>query len=67
MIIDGRSVLNGAELKADVLVAGAGPAGITIASELATAGHHVVLVESGPLDPDRGSKGLADGEIGGQA
>ncbi len=36
-----------ATLEAEVVVVGAGPAGITLALELADGGHHVLLVESG--------------------
>jgi choline dehydrogenase-like flavoprotein len=36
-----------ATLEAEVAIAGAGPAGITLALELAKAGHHVLLIESG--------------------
>lgn len=36
-----------ATLEAEVAVVGAGPAGITLALELARAGHHVLLIESG--------------------
>jgi len=36
-----------AELEAEVAVVGAGPAGITLALELANAGHSVLLIESG--------------------
>jgi hypothetical protein len=47
MIADVTTVDNGATLNADVVVVGAGPAGIAIALEIAGAGHDVLLVESG--------------------
>ncbi len=42
------------ELRADVAIVGAGPAGIVVGLELARAGHRVVLIESGgtSFDPD---------------
>ena len=45
--IDATSLPPDAELEAEVAVVGAGPAGITLALELAGAGHSVVLIESG--------------------
>jgi choline dehydrogenase-like flavoprotein len=54
-------------LSADVLVIGAGPAGITVADGLVRAGARVVLAESGGLDDDPVAQelndGLADGPI----
>lgn len=49
MIIDAQENLP-PELEADVAIAGAGPAGIVLALELADAGKRVVLVEGGGLD-----------------
>jgi len=55
------------ELSADVLVIGAGPAGITVADGLVRAGARVVLAESGGLDEDpvaqELNEGIADGPI----
>src|SRR5580693_8047656 len=45
--IDATSLPMEATLEAEVAIAGAGPAGITLALELAKAGHHVLLIESG--------------------
>jgi choline dehydrogenase-like flavoprotein len=45
--IDATSLPMQATLEAEVAIVGAGPAGITLALELAKAGHHVLLVESG--------------------
>jgi hypothetical protein len=44
---DSARLLPGAELETEVLVVGAGPAGIVLALELARSGHRVILVESG--------------------
>jgi len=52
MIIDAETFSGSAEIQADVTIIGAGPAGITIALELARSGHDVVLVESGRLKFD---------------
>jgi hypothetical protein len=47
MQIDSSTIPSGDRLTADVAVVGAGPAGIVVASELARAGHRVLLIESG--------------------
>lgn len=60
MIADSATVDNGATLNADVVVVGAGPAGIAIALEVACAGHHVLLVESGRETFSRDIQQLAD-------
>ncbi|MEO8464115.1 MAG: GMC family oxidoreductase [Gammaproteobacteria bacterium] len=46
-IIDSNSLEDGAELRADVCIVGAGAAGITIALQLAASGRSVCLLESG--------------------
>jgi choline dehydrogenase-like flavoprotein len=45
--INATRLPTGAKLEAEVAIVGAGPAGITVALELASAGHRVVLIESG--------------------
>jgi choline dehydrogenase-like flavoprotein len=45
--INATSLSTGATLEAEVAIVGAGPAGITLALELASAGHRVLLIESG--------------------
>jgi 2-polyprenyl-6-methoxyphenol hydroxylase-like FAD-dependent oxidoreductase len=45
VLSDGRTVPAGATLDADVCVAGVGPAGLVVASELARRGRTVVLLE----------------------
>ena len=50
-VFDARR-LDASEIAADVCIAGAGAAGITLASELGAAGLNVALIESGGLSPD---------------
>lgn len=59
MIVDGRTLSDGAELQADVAVVGAGPAGIVTALELAAGGIDVVLVESGEVGHDPAAQQLS--------
>ena len=52
MFVDFRDVPDGQVFQADVCIAGAGAAGITLATELAAAGLDVCLLESGGLELD---------------
>jgi hypothetical protein len=56
-----RGARSARELSADVLVIGAGPAGITVADGLVRAGARVVLAESGGLDDDPAAQELNNG------
>jgi choline dehydrogenase-like flavoprotein len=62
MIIDGRTVSNGATVGGDVCLIGAGAAGITLATELNDGAARVVLLESGGLSPDPVTQSLYAGE-----
>lgn len=61
MVIDGRALADPDELEADVCVVGAGPAGITLALELACVGCQVCLLESGGRVPDAATERLSAG------
>lgn len=58
--IDSTDLPPDAELQADVAIVGAGPAGITLALELAGAGHSVALIESGSDSFDAEVQQLGD-------
>lgn len=59
MIIDARTLPRDHVLHADVCIVGAGPAGITIALELAGGPQRVVLLESGGDVEDRAARALS--------
>ncbi len=60
MQINAASLPTGATLEAEVAIVGAGPAGITLALELADAGHEVLLIESGGGGYSGGIQRLSD-------
>jgi choline dehydrogenase-like flavoprotein len=60
MRIDATTLPADAKLDADVAIVGAGPAGITLALELAQAGHSVALIESGSDSFDADVQRLGD-------
>ena len=66
MLIDCRLVPHGMTLQADVVVIGAGPAGITMAEELARAGRHVLLVEAAGREHTRADDDALDGDGSGE-
>jgi choline dehydrogenase-like flavoprotein len=60
MIIDGTSIEPETTLTGDLVVVGAGPAGIVVALELATQGFDVLLIESGGESFSREAQELSD-------
>ncbi len=67
MFEDARDLGDGAILQADVCVAGAGAAGITLARGLRDQGLRVILLESGGLDLDAATQDLYSGSAVGTA
>ncbi len=65
MLIDGRTLDEGATLEADVCIAGAGAAGMTIAMDLRGSGLSVVLLESGGVERDAATQALSEGRMTG--
>ncbi|MCO5317482.1 MAG: GMC family oxidoreductase [Microthrixaceae bacterium] len=61
MFTQADDVPGGSTVGADVVVAGAGAAGITLARELASSGARVLLLESGGLDYDQDTQDLYQG------
>jgi choline dehydrogenase-like flavoprotein len=60
MILDGEDLPDGTVLDGELVVVGAGPAGIVTALEAARAGVDVVLLESGGMAFDQRAQALAD-------
>jgi choline dehydrogenase-like flavoprotein len=60
VIIDALELPHDTTLTGDVVVVGAGPAGIVTALEIAAAGLEVILLESGRWKPDRRVQQLGD-------
>ena len=56
----------GANLQADVVIIGSGPAGLTIAMELSRAGADVLVLESGGLTAMKEGRDLDTGAVVGQ-
>ncbi|AFY47676.1 choline dehydrogenase-like flavoprotein [Nostoc sp. PCC 7524] len=62
MLIDARILPQNETIETEVCIVGAGPAGITLARELAGTDFRVCLLESGGLDFDQNTQSLAQGE-----
>lgn len=60
MIVDGEALIDGGRFEGELVVVGAGPAGIVTALEAAGAGIDVVLLESGATTFDQRAQALAD-------
>ena len=65
MITDARTLADGATLEADVCIAGAGAAGMTIALDLRASGLSVLLLESGGAERDPAVQSLSEGRMTG--
>src|SRR4051794_39562239 len=63
MQLDARTLEGKTRLEADVCIVGAGPAGITLARELAASGRSVILLESGGPGADADAQLLNDGPV----
>lgn len=65
MLLDANDVPTGETLTADVCIAGAGAAGITLALALRDAGLDVILLESGGFEDDANTQALYRGSMSG--
>jgi choline dehydrogenase-like flavoprotein len=63
MFLDARALEPGITLKADVCIAGAGAAGMTIALDLRGSGLSVILLESGGFSQEAETQQLSDGRM----
>ncbi|MCH7669247.1 MAG: GMC family oxidoreductase, partial [Acidobacteria bacterium] len=61
MLIDARTVADGAIVNADICIIGGGMAGITIARELMDTSKTVVVLESGQVKETPAAQELTDG------
>src|SRR5437870_4687938 len=61
MLVEDRTITTGTHLATDVCVVGAGPAGITVARELAGRGIRVAVLTGGGFGSDASTDGLNDG------
>ena len=65
MVIDARTLTEGTTLEADICIAGAGAAGMTIALDLRGSGLSILLLESGGLERDEATQALSEGRMTG--
>lgn len=63
MIDQAERIEAGTEIRAEVCVVGAGPAGIALSLALAEAGHQVLLLEAGRWRRDAQAQSLYEGEL----
>lgn len=63
MIQDANEIVHGTIIHADVCIVGGGPAGITMAMELAKTGKSILLLESGGMEPSDEAQRLNVGEV----
>jgi choline dehydrogenase-like flavoprotein len=62
MLVDARTVPDGARIECDIAIVGAGAAGLTIARQFIGSGRNVCLVESGGFELDQDTQALYDGD-----
>ena len=63
MIDNADDIVEEATLRANICIVGGGPAGITLAMELARFGKSILLLESGDFAPDDDIQALNQGEV----
>src|SRR5689334_12119817 len=63
MIDTADDIVQGAALRADICIVGGGPAGLSLAMQLARYGKSILLIESGGLEPDDAVQALNQGEV----
>ena len=63
MIQSADEIVRGAVVHANICIVGGGPAGITLALELARGGKSVLLLESGDYEPSDDAQALNAGEV----
>ena len=62
MFVDCHNLPDGHRIEANLVIVGAGPAGITIARELNGSGIRIALLEAGGMEPSQESQQLYEGE-----
>src|ERR1700733_2424196 len=67
MIQDADEIVHDTIVQANICIVGGGPAGITLAMELARTGRSVLLLESGGLGPSDDAQELNVGEVADEA
>jgi choline dehydrogenase-like flavoprotein len=67
MIQDADEIVRDTIVRANICIVGGGPAGITLAMELAGTGRSVLLLESGSLGPTDDAQALNVGEVADEA
>ena len=67
MIQDADQIVRDTIVQADICIVGGGPAGITLAIELAKTGNSILLLESGGIEPCEDAQALNAGEVVDQA
>lgn len=67
MIQDGNQIVLDTIIRANICIVGGGPAGITLAMELAKTGVSILLLESGGASPNDDAQALNAGEVADEA